>query len=362
MASHAWRRVFICICLFASTIHSFLQSAPPRVRLSSLNLVAVQGVDDANLISQSSSIAQDEISSKSKIKVADLVAGFFSQARENSNNKILVDDGMLAANLKFVNDMRKRGAKLIENIANVPSSREEAWKYTSLRSLFQHSYSPSLLMPQASSSSEAAMSSILSNYIDERCTSSCLVFIDGHYSKEHSNLSSLAGTGVTFTTLGQLDASALPVQSALLEERRVDTAELPRDSFASDTITALNLANSVDGAVLHVPQGVTLEVPVQVVFYSSLEASVQHRVTYPKLTMNIARNAHAKLKQTFVGEGSESEDEGAMVVSSTRVVIDQGGSLKHTYEQDLPLSARHIEVIASDVQGDARYVAGISFD
>jgi len=261
--------------------------------------------------------------------------------------------------------MQSRGVALLEGMTTLPSARDEAWKYTSLKTLFQHNY-------QHSSTPIAVageVASLLPQYIDSNCNHSHMVFVDGHFSPEHSDISALKGSAgdVTFTTLSKLDASLLEHQRALLETNRVDTDEQPRNSYASDTLSALGLANAVDAAVVRVQAGVSAPVPLQVIFYSSARASKEHLAAYPSLIIDAEEGASLRIKQTFIGSGtgtgigagagaSEDESQGCLVVGNTRVAVARGASVCHTYEQDLPSSARHLEVVSADVQGGGRLV------
>jgi len=315
-------------------------------------------------------------------KVSELVSAYFAQARAQGKLAVQPGPDMPAANAQILSKLRARGAELLEALPRLPSSREEAWKYTSLKTLFQHTYTAA--QPASSEEEEAALSATLKAYIDRRCTASCLVFVDGRFSSKHSNLQSLtaaAAPGVTFCSFGQAPPALLQAELACLDGSRPDAKELSRNSFGSDTLTAVNEAHTTDGALLHVPAGVRVDVPLQVVCYSTgagagAGVGAQPVAAYPKLVVSVGKDAHVVLKQTFVGgsslpaapaaavpgAGPEAEaagnsvpgSAGCLVLGQTRVHVAEGGSLQHTYEQDLDLSARHIEVVASEVAGGGR--------
>jgi len=340
-------------------------------------------------------------------KVADLVKAYLSQALEQSRSKVATGPEMEAASAHFVNDLRARGAKLVEAIPQLPSSKDEAWKYTSLKTLFQHSYTAAAISAKVGGNAGVAdadlfLDGTLETHIDERCRRSCLVFIDGLYSPQHSCTDALkaspgsASSKVTFSSLGQLkDAGGrmLEQQRVLIEQALlVDRDELPRNSFASDTLTSLNLANTLDAAVLAVPAGVSVDVPLQVVFYTSAQAMAQRQAQHPKLLIDVKEGSRVEIKQTYVGAGcgpvvagagakagagvgaktgavlvdqivagpgAEAEKgagagAGAVVIGLTRVNVGARSHVVHSYEQDLPLGAKHLEVVSAEVEGDAR--------
>lgn len=319
----------------------------------------------------------------SKMTASELVKDFFLQAKTAGSRRL--DDGasasMPAANAKFINDIRILGSGMMDKIATFPSSREEAWKYTSLKTLFELGYAPC-----AQSSSTPAMREIIASYVDKSCTESCLVFLDGRYCTELSNTKAVPA-GVTLSSLGHLDAAHFGATLRKIGTDIVDSLEMPRNSFASDILSILSLANTVDGALLSVPKDTVVEVPMQVLFYSTLDSLARHTVAFPRLVVDIDANSKAKIKQTFVGGdgsgsssgssrsgsssssssvsnisstrsssngGSSSSAEGNLVLSNTRVSVAQGARLLHTYEQDLPMSSRHVEVLAADIKGESR--------
>ena len=126
-------------------------------------------------------------------------------------------------------------------------------------------------------------------------------------------------------------------------------------------------ANVADVAIIQVPAGVQVTVPVQVLFVSSV-GSVP-TASYPRMLVNIGDGASLHLKQSYasvkidttssdeesaiitdeiagvdvVGEGGASltveiEDKKSvptLVTANTRILLGRGGSkIKHTYTQE----------------------------
>lgn len=339
---------------------------------------------------EQTSVGQDAVGVGKKTAVQ-LVDDFFMRARSAGRGaqwSSAASSALSAANVQFINDIRSRGSDLLDALppAVLPSGRQEAWKYTSMRTLFEPSNTFEMGQPQQLT---AEMRQCISRYIDASCTESCLVFLDGIYSAEMSNTKAVPA-GVAFTSLGHLDAVHFGTMLEQLGTDIVDSHELPRNSFASDTLSKLSLANTVDGACVRVEADTLVKVPMQVLFYSTPDSLARHTAAFPRLVVDMGPNSEARLKQTFVGgsgsssssssgsssgsgsggsgssssssSGSSSStgglvkgaDEGNLVVGSTRISVARGARLKHTYEQDLPLSSRHLEVIAADIKGDSR--------
>jgi hypothetical protein len=271
------------------------------------------------------------------------------------------------------------------NSAKLPFGKDEAWRYTNLKTLFLHPYAPasaeSIMQKKFSESS-------IRSYIDASCVDSCMVFIDGVLSTSLSRTSGIPAE-VTACSLNALDAAKcaeIGVEDML--KYVPDVKELPRNSYASDLITSLNSANVADVAVIHVPKGLDLVVPVQVLFISTIGADPT--VSYPRLLVNVEDGASLHLKQSYasvsitnsnnveekivvpsdeeagldvVNESGASltvevEDKSnvpTLVAANTRVVVGRNGSkVMHTYTQESASSNRHVEVMSVDINGDSR--------
>lgn len=87
---------------------------------------------------------------------------------------------------------------------------------------------------------------VVNKYVDSSCSSSYMVFVDGIYS---NNLSNVQNSGipdsVMFKALTDSDCSFdEDTLQSILEQMSVnipDVNEKPRDSFSSDLITGINL-------------------------------------------------------------------------------------------------------------------------
>lgn len=348
----------VALCLFANVESLRTTRTQESARVARATRQWLADVEDVPSYQKEQSSGLRDGTVGAAGKVTELVRQYFAGAKQRGGRLQNV-----GANAQFINDMQSRGIALLEGMTSLPSARDEAWKYTSLKTLFQHNYQHSSTPVVIA----GEVAPFLTQYIDSNCNHSHMVFVDGHFSPEHSDVTALKGDagGVTFTTLSKLDASLLEHQRTLLESNRVDTDEQPRNSYASDTLSALGLANAADAAVVRVPAGVSVPVPLQVIFYSSARASKEHLAAYPSLIIDAEEGASLRIKQTFIGGGSgtgtgsgagagEDESQGCLVVGNTRVAVARGASVCHTYEQDLPSTARHIEVVSADVQGGGR--------
>jgi hypothetical protein len=78
----------------------------------------------------------------------------------------------------------------------------------------------------------------IQKYTDDSCKDTCIVFVDGIYSQEHSSISKLP-EGIHKTSTDINDSLFQSIKHQLLYIP--DSEELPRNSFQSNLITAHNL-------------------------------------------------------------------------------------------------------------------------
>lgn len=125
-----------------------------------------------------------------------------------------------------------------------PHNKLERWKYAPLRALATKTFN-------TSSPASLAVTAVLP-------PTPRLVFIDGHYAPEQSDLS--GAEGLQISTLGQAMASKNEQALAILGHEFNDL-EAP--------FSSLNTALAQDGVLIHTPAGHVLDAPLHLVFLSS---------------------------------------------------------------------------------------------
>ncbi|MDX1463170.1 MAG: Fe-S cluster assembly protein SufD, partial [Marinirhabdus sp.] len=149
-----------------------------------------------------------------------------------------------------IHDIRNNAIKVFE-AQGFPTKKEEAYKYTSLKSLIKHDYS---IFPKNDSTVE--LKDVKKYFLHDIDTYK-LVFIDGIYSSFLSN-----------TTHDSIDvclmSSALskPKYSAVIETYFNKAAD--KDSLAS-----LNTAFAKEGAYIYIPKHKEVEKPIEIVNFST---------------------------------------------------------------------------------------------
>ena len=137
----------------------------------------------------------------------------------------------------------------------LPHRRVEEWKYTDLRALMREA-APLASRPSAEEASRAAASArALPGLVAARVT-----LVNGHFVAEDSDLSSLPEA-----------VEVIPLAQAL-ESHPLLTRMGAVPSAHNNAAYALNAAFFTDGVVIHVPAGITVEVPIHLRFLNAGEA------------------------------------------------------------------------------------------
>lgn len=141
----------------------------------------------------------------------------------------------------------------------LPSTRHEAWRYTSIEPIARTSFR----LAEASSVEAVRRDAVASLLLGEGAASAELVFVDGHFAPHLSSVAS-PRAGLKVDSL----AAALRERPAEVEPYlgRVATGE--REPF-----TSLNAAFVQDGAFVQVARGAVIEKPIHLVFVATGSAA-----------------------------------------------------------------------------------------
>jgi Fe-S cluster assembly protein SufD len=176
--------------------------------------------------------------------------------------------------------------KALDNLARcgLPKRKDEDWRYTNIRSIAERQFIP------ASNSGLADANLILQQQFDD---SIVLVFVDGHFQAQLSNLSAVP-SGIILCSM----AEALQQHPALVEQY-LGTASLPTLASGTSTngFTLLNMAFFNDGLFLHLDQEVHLDTPIQLIYYG---ATANALISVRNLIIAQAQ-AKAQIVETWIG-------------------------------------------------------------
>ncbi len=188
----------------------------------------------------------------------------------------------------WLSALHNRGIQAFE-ARGFPGSREEAWRKTNLRPVTAAHF-------QAASTQGAASKALIERLGD---LGEChrVVFVDGHFATDLSDLSGLE-SGVTVAPFSEY-AKAAPERLAAGLGAKADIDWHP---FA-----ALNTAFFVDGAFIHVARGKLIEKPIAITHIVTAEAS-GHAV-YPRVVVDAEDGAEVRVVERFI-----SDDQAAALV------------------------------------------------
>lgn len=224
------------------------------------------------------------------------------------------EQGLAGANVPWLAAMRKRA---IERFADEgwPSTKQESWRHTSLAVLEQQSFLPAAKVSAAA----------LAQEVRQGEPGHWLVFVDGQYAAELSDIGSLPA-----------GAEVRPLSQAL-----VDAPDHVQDGFGSESngssIAALNLALVSDGAVIRLGRGVALEHPIHLVFIAASEQAAN----FPRNLIQAEAGAVADIVEHYVGQGSST----TLTNTVTRANLAPDARITHVKLQQENEQAFHFGVL-----------------
>ncbi len=216
-----------------------------------------------------------------------------------------------------------------------PTTRDEDWKYTSLRDIDKQRFVPATgaaAIPSAQTMDAAAIDGL---------DAIRLVFVDGFFVESLSH----AGRLPDGVTVGSL-ASALADGGEQLQPHLAQVADTAMHRFA-----ALNTAFVSDGAWLHVAAGVELDKPVYLLFLSSHAEARQ--LIQPRVLVVAERQAKLGLIEHY----ADPHNSGAFTNVVTEISAGEGAQVEHYLLQEHGDAGYHIGSVHVAQQADSRYVS-----
>ncbi len=242
-----------------------------------------------------------------------------------------VGAGLPGSGLSWLDDLRSAGRERFAAVG-LPTIKNESWRYTNLRDLAKLSFQP------AAPAAAAASIDLLPSVRPEGEDGPRLVFVDGRF---RADLSSTGGLppGVRLLSLAAALTSPGDLPGDLLADH------VGRLAAADDRpLVALNSAYLADGPVLHVPAGVQLERPVELVFVS-VGSDAQATSCHPRTLLIAEAGSKAVVVEHHVGRGAGT----TLANHVTEVFVGEGATLHHYKSQREGGGAIHLSHIAATV-------------
>jgi Fe-S cluster assembly protein SufD len=229
---------------------------------------------------------------------------------------------------ELLQNLRQRGRESFAALG-LPSRRQEEWRFTRLKGIEDKIFQPPDVV---ASSIDISPWRLNDAYL--------LVFVDGIYSPDVSEVLDLPD-GVVVSNLVLATAS----KSKAVSEHLGSLAGLERHPFA-----ALNTAVVADGAFIHLPAGVELERPIQLVFVSGSEG--RSTVSAPRILIVAEAASRATVVEQYLGDGGAS-----LSCPVSEIVLAEDAGLDHVVVQEEEISAHHLAVRQVKLATNSRYSA-----
>jgi Fe-S cluster assembly protein SufD len=227
---------------------------------------------------------------------------------------------------ELLQDLRTRGRESFATLG-LPSRRQEEWRFTGLKGIEGEVFElPAAVAPRIDVTPWRVSDAHL------------LVFVDGIFAPDVSEIGDLPdGVVVSNLVLGATSGSEAVAQHL------GSLAPLEEHPFA-----ALNSALIADGAFFHVPAGVALERPIQIVFVSGSDE--QATLSAPRILIVAEDESRATVVEQHVGDTASS-----LSCPVSEIVIGEKAVLNHVIVQEENLSAHHLAVRQMKLGADSRY-------
>ncbi|HVY04723.1 MAG TPA: Fe-S cluster assembly protein SufD [Burkholderiales bacterium] len=238
-------------------------------------------------------------------------------------------DAVAEAGSDWLRALRMRAVER-SNELSVPTTRDEDWRFTDLSALYKASFRL-VAEPRALETAQIGTFAVPEAEIR-------LVFVDGHYSTEHSQLPRSGGV-----TIGNL-ADLPDALEALAKKHLASLATIDHDAFA-----AVNTAFLRDGAVIHVESGHDMKSPIHLLFVATSRDSV----AYPRVLVVVDAGAQCTVVEDFIGEG----EGGYLTDAVSEIFVAENARMSHVRLQRESSGAFHIGNTSVQVARGGSYSA-----
>jgi Fe-S cluster assembly protein SufD len=215
-----------------------------------------------------------------------------------------------------------------------PTTDEEDWKYTNVAPVARKAFRPAAL-----EQGEVEIVGV-ETFVSAEASQSRIVFVNGLYSAEHSSLEALPSEVV----VEDLGAALAGGREELLREHLGRLSGEKGDAF-----DALNTAFLGGGALLHIPKGVAVEAPVQLLFLTA--PGVGGAASFPRLLVVAGRDSRLDIIETHAAVADAEYFTDAVV----EVFVGEGARVTHYKVQDEADSSYHIASTRAEVLKDGAY-------
>ncbi|QQS48864.1 MAG: Fe-S cluster assembly protein SufD [Acidobacteriota bacterium] len=234
----------------------------------------------------------------------------------------------------WIEELRSRAGASFEAL-DFPTTRDEEWKYTNVAPILKVPFRQVFdLEPGVVKASE------IEPFTHVESKRSRLVFVNGLYSSELSDLSNLPEEVVA------ANLSELPVEFEGVAREHLGAYA----GFEEETFTALNTAVIGDGAFVYIPDGRMVEQPIHLLFVSTAD---EPTAAHPRTLIVAGAGSIGSVIESYVGLGDDVYFNNAV----TEVYAAEGAVLSHYRLQVESERAYHIATTQVRQKRDSNYTS-----
>lgn len=252
------------------------------------------------------------------------------QAKQTFLEDLLNFQGSLNGKSQFLDNVRLKAAEEVRNTP-FPHKKDEDWRFISLRDLYSDDY-------ELAANIETTVPDISEHYLPES-EDARLVFVNGLFSEAHSSTDDLPEE-VEIGNLADLAADDHPLVKEHLGKY---------GNFEGDVFSSFNTAFLEDGAFIHVPEGLKVDVPVHLLFIQT-DADANYFATSRSLVL-VDANTEITIVEDYIGLGNNKY----FNLPIFEVNLEEEAYVKHTKIQRESKEAIHIARTGALVAKHANY-------
>lgn len=234
----------------------------------------------------------------------------------------------------WIVELRDRAAQSFESL-NFPTTRDEEWKYTNVAQLLKVPYRTVFDLDTKNINAQT-----IEPFIFEESRNSRLVFINGLYCEQLSELGQLTGK-ISVGNISEFTKTDDKILSAHLGTQA---------DYRDNAFTALNTAHAAHGAYVHIPDGKVIDTPIQLLFISSTSEPL---MSHPRVLIVAGKGACASIIESYVSLNEDAYFTNAI----TEVFAAQGSVITHYRLQQESERAFHIGTTSVYQERDSNYTS-----
>ncbi|MBK7632189.1 MAG: Fe-S cluster assembly protein SufD [Ignavibacteriales bacterium] len=215
---------------------------------------------------------------------------------------------------------------------NIPTQKDEEWKYTNISSLLKHNFSPIPVKTNVSTE-------VISKFLFDKMEHSLLVFVNGIFSSELSMLIDIPN-GVEIGSI----AEVIKNDNKIVKKYFGKYAENENYFF-----TTLSSAFTKDGAFVYVPDGKIVEDPIHIIFLTN--SGNEKIITQPRNLFVAGKNSQVTIIEHFIS----NDDSVYFTNSVTEIVADENANVDHIKLQEESKKAFHIARMEVDQERSSNF-------